>query len=167
MEIGRRPTGDARYVVLTFSGVPLVLPHTDVYSLEPRSDVQPAEDGDGTCGWIEAHGRRWPVFCFDHDLRLTTLVPVERRVCVLLHRQGGYAGLLCEAVTTLDAEGVRVVSLPPALSTPESPLTALVLHDDFLGCLTSAVDLLALSAVPADSGLVSTRDALFVGEMSP
>ncbi len=147
-----------RYVVLSFAGMPLVLSDTDIQALEPRSDVQPAEHGDGSVGWIVVAGRRWPVVCFDGDLGLMSVAPVERRVCVLLHHRGGYAGVLCEAVTTLEAEGVQLSPLPPALGAAESPVRGLVLQDQFLGCLTTGRDLLARLPAPADGGSLVSQD---------
>ncbi len=157
-------TDRGRYVVLHFAGMPLVLPNTDIHTLEPRSDVQPAEHGDGSIGWIEAAGRRWPAVCLDADLGPMNVVPVERRVCVLLHHRGGYAGVLCEAVTTLDAEGAQVLPLPPALNSAESPVRGLVRQDEFLGCLTSGNDLLAQLPPPADDGLLASHDLQSVPE---
>ena len=120
--------GQGRYLVLNFAGLHLLLPHTEVYTLEPRSDVQAGEEGDRTAGWLVADGQSWPVVCFDGDLELTTLVPVERRVCVLLHYGGGYAGVLCEAVATREAEDVQVFPLPPALSASATPVRAAIIR---------------------------------------
>lgn len=167
VEINRGIPSQSRYVVLTFAGMPVVLPHTDVYTLEPRSDVRPGEGGDGIAGWIGVDGRNWPVVCLDGDLGLTTVVPVERRVCVLLRNHGGYAGVLCEAVATLEEEAVTVLSLPPALSAPGSPVRGLVLHGGLLGCLISSVDLLAVLPVSAGSSSLSSRDPLSVTEVYP
>ena len=161
---GHGMPGRDRYVVLTFAGLHLVLRHTEVYTLEPRSDVQPGEDGQGIAGWIVADGQTWPVVCFDAGLSVTTVVPVERRVCVLLHHKDGYAGILCEAVTTLEAEAEKVFSLPPALGTSASPVHGLLLQDGFLGCLTSSVELLALIPVSAGSDPLPSRGPSFSAE---
>ena len=153
-----------RYVVLNFAGLHLLLPHTEVYTLEPRSDVQAGEEG--TAGWLEADGQSWPVVCFDRDLEPTNLVPVERRVCVLLHYGGGYAGVLCETVATLEAEDMRLFPLPPALSASATPVRGLVTYDGRLGCLTSSLDLLSRLPVLADSRARPSRDLLSVTEVS-
>ena len=156
-----------RYVVLTFAGMPLVLPDTDVYTLEPSSDVQPGGEADGVAGWIQADGRRWPVVCLDQNLGMTTLVPAERRVCVLLHHEAGYAGVLCEAVTTLEAESCRSLSLPPVLSTPGSPVRGLVQQEGFLGCLTSSAALLGSLSLQAGLGPPSPPESRPGSEVHP
>ena len=105
--------------------------------------------------------------CFDGDLELTTLVPVERRVCVLLHYGGGYAGVLCEAVATLEAEDVQVFPLPPALSASATPVRGLVTYDGVLGCLTTSRDLLTRLPVLAGSRTRPFPDPFSVMEAQP
>jgi len=166
-DIKRRTPGRGRYLVLNFAGLHLLLPHTEVYTLEPRSDVQAGEDGEGTAGWLAADGQSWPVVCFDGELELTTLVPVEHRICVLLHYGDGYAGVLCEAVATLEAEDLPVFLLPPALSTSATPVRGLVLYDGLLGCLTSTRDLLDRLPVLADSRARPSRVPFSVTEARP
>ncbi len=166
-DTNRGTPGPGRYLVLNFGGLHLLLPHTEVYTLEPRSDVQAGADGEQAAGWLAAEGQSWPVVCFDADLELTTLVPVERRVCVLLHYGGGYAGVLCDAVATLEAEDVQVFSLPPALRASATPVRGLVTYDGLLGCLTSSRVLLSRLPVSADSRSRPSPDPFSVNEAHP
>ncbi len=162
-----RTPGQGRYVVLNFADLHLLLPYSEIHTLEPRSDVQTGEEEDGTAGWLAVDGQNWPVVCLDSDLELTTPVPVERRVCVLLHHRNGYAGVLCETVATLEAQDVQVFPLPPALGVSATPVLGLVTYDGRLGCLTSSMDLLSRLPLPTDSGARLSREPAPVTEVSP
>ncbi len=132
------------YIVLTLSGFNLVLPQSDVYTLESRSDMLPAPGEDRTAGRINADDQSWPVVCFGNDFEVTTIPPEESRICVLLHHAGNYVGLLCEAVQALDREQAEIFSLPPALRAEGSPVRGLVIAEHFFGLLTGSAELAAL-----------------------
>ena len=132
------------YIVLTFAGFDLVLPQSDVYTLESRSDMLPVSGDDRIAGRIEADDQSWPVVCFGNDFQLTTIPPEESRICVLLHHDGSHFGILCEAVQALDQEQSEIFSLPPALQTVDSPVRGLVLAENLFGLLTSSAELGAL-----------------------
>jgi hypothetical protein len=137
------------YVALTLGEATLAVPQAEVHTLESMLDLEPDADGLRV-GWIRLHGRRWPVFCASPSLEPMASLPDGRRICVMLSAASGLFGFACDAVSSVDAAHLDLVTLPACMARPGHPVSALARSGDEVLCVTCAEDLLdfALRARP-------------------
>lgn len=136
----------SRYVMLTLDALSLVLPQSEVHTLEPVSDIETEDEDHPFIGWITAVGQRWPVHCLSKDLDSMKTVPAGRLICVLVANEGRYFGLLCEEVQTLEGNEFDQWSLPECMRASATPISSLVVRGGKVCCMTTAADLAAYVA---------------------
>jgi hypothetical protein len=134
----RAPLLSTQVVVLKIDGLRLMLPQGDIRTLESAADIVRSNPPENGSGWIAYAGQNWPVYCLSDELGFLTEVPATRRACVLLARQSGYLGLLCDDASILAHFSGQVHAVPAAMSLPESPLNGLIMAEDGLVCVSNA-----------------------------
>jgi hypothetical protein len=132
---------DPRYVALALGDATLAVPQAEVHTLESMLDLEPDAVGLRV-GWIRLHGRRWPVFCASPSLEPMASLPDGRRICVMLTAASGLFGFACDAVSTVDAAHLDLMTLPACMAQPGHPVSALARFGDEVLCVTCAEDLL-------------------------
>jgi len=137
----------AIHVRVTFDGVRLFLVQQEIYVVEIIEDVQTeVEDNEkaaGIMGWL-AHGEeQYPVFTLSSDLDILLYLPENRRYCVILQSEGTLFGLTCEDVFALPAKyALHPQPLPVVMRSEDTPIEKLVIHNQEVGCFTSAARLM-------------------------
>ncbi len=134
---------------LTLDGYQWLLPQTEISSLESLLDIDQEVRAPHGIGAVGLGGEWRPVYCLSGELRLLPHMPNSRRTCVLLDNGADRFGLVCDQVETL-AETPRLLALPACMKQPDSPIQALALLDDELGCVTTTEHLAALLAALAE-----------------
>lgn len=135
---------------LTLDGYQWLLPQTEIYSLESLLDIDREVRTPQGIGAVGLSGEWWPVYCLSGEMQLLTHIPDSRRTCVLLDNHADRFGLICDHIETL-AAAPRLLELPACMKLLDSPLQALVLLDDRLGCITTTEHLAALLAIRAEN----------------
>lgn len=133
----------SRYVRLAVDALSLVVPQSEIHTLEPLADVATDAASQGSVGWITAEGQRWPVYCFSKELTPMKTVPAGRRICVLVADGGRYFGLLCDQVQTLEGDQFLEWPLPECMKGPSSPVSSLILQGEKVYGMTTAAALAA------------------------
>jgi hypothetical protein len=90
------------------------------------------------------------VYCLSGELQILPQMPDGRRVCPLLSNGADRFSLVCDRVEAL-AGSPRLLALPACMALPDSPIQALVLLDDGLGCVTTTEHLAALLAAVVEN----------------
>ncbi len=129
--------------LLKIAGLGLLLSQSDVVAVEMRAGVDTKEAGTRSVGWIAYAQQRWPVYCLSDELSLLFQVPAGRRACVLLARNDGYVGVLCDDIRTWQAGPEPVLALPDAMGRPGGPILGLMALGTGIACITSAQALTA------------------------
>lgn len=138
------------FAVSTLEGYKWLLPQAEVQSLGSLLDIDPEVRAPASLGAVAFEGEWWPVYCLSGDLRILPHLPASRRACLLLNNGADRFGLVCDRVTTLE-EPPRLLALPTCMALPDSPIQALVLLEDGLGCATTTEHLAAWLAASLEN----------------
>lgn len=143
------------YAALQLDGRRLLLPQSEVFSLEPTQDLDASEaDGVGIVGYITLTGKMVPVYCFTRELVLSEIIPEVYRLCVLLQgQQGVLFGILCNNVTAIETANSQLLPVPNCMRLPNMPICSLLLSDEELICITTAANIEALIEHSYESAL--------------
>lgn len=129
------------YALLTIGQRMLLLPQSEVHTLESVLDIRTEQPPLHGVGWLSFEHQDWPVYGMDAALDPLSEIPASQRVCVLLILEKGYVGLLCSDVTTVRSAAVECRPLPQAMATPHTPLRALALFGDRIGLVSTTMAL--------------------------
>lgn len=128
----------ATTALLKINGLNLLLPQSEIRTLESVSDMDSASPVLHSAGWITYSHKRWPVYCLSEDLSLMAKVPVERRACAMLAMGSGYIGVMCDDMIILKDFTPPRHELPDAMRLPQTPIEYLVSYDQRIACVSSA-----------------------------
>jgi hypothetical protein len=129
------------YVILTIEQRMLLLPQSEVRTLESVLDIHTGQPPVHGVGWLSFEYQDWPVYGVDAALNPLSKVPDSQRICVLLTLAEGYFGLLCSDITTMHGSAVEFRPLPLAMAKPNTLLSALALFRDRIGLLSTGMSL--------------------------
>jgi hypothetical protein len=127
-----------RFVLFVFDGLPLLIPQSDIYSLEPTVDVIPTVTHSGSVGQLNQSGNTWSLYAFSSELNLLTICPDSYHIAILMKNIQPLYGLLCEQVDTIDRSQISIHPVPAVMHPENSPLLALALHGQDLLYISSA-----------------------------
>lgn len=153
---GRTPTvladlSEVRaFAVLTLDGRKWLVPQAEVQSLESILDLDREVRIPHSVGAVAFAGEWWPVYCLSGELQILPQMPDSRLACPLLNNGADRFGLVCDRVEAL-AGSPRLLALPACMALPDSPVQALVLLNEGLGCVTTTERLAALLAAVAEN----------------
>jgi hypothetical protein len=133
-----------RFVNVEFAGLQLLIPQTDVYSLEPVVDMTPAADIGSVGQIITQSGEVWSLYAFSSELNLLSSCPESYRIVILMKNIQPVYGLLCEQVSTILRNDISIHAIPTAVYNEASPLLALALYGGDVRYISSAVALTRL-----------------------
>jgi hypothetical protein len=138
------PGTNVTAALLKISGLRMLLPQREIRALEPAESLVQLDAAPHSVGWLQHAQQRWPVYCLAQDLSLLSVVPRERRACVLLSAGAGYVGILCDDVSVSAQSREQRHELPLAMRRPDTPVLALIaVGDEGVVCVTSAEQLAA------------------------
>ena len=138
------------FAVLTLDGRHWLLPQAEIQSLESLLDIDREVRIPHSVGAMAFVDEWWPVYSLSGELQLLPHVPDSRRACPLLDNGADRFGLVCDQVEAL-TEPPRLLALPACMALPGSPIQALVLLKDGLGCVTTTERLAALLAASLEN----------------
>lgn len=138
------------FAVLTLDGHQWLLPQTEIRSLGSLLDIDQEVRVPGSIGAFALADEWWPVYCLSGGLQLLPRLSGNRRVCLLLHNGADRFGVVCDRVESL-TKLPRLAALPACMALPGSPIQALALLQNGLGCVTTTEHLAALIAAVAEN----------------
>ena len=124
------------YMHLVIGTANLLVPLTQIISLESVLDIRPDRTRPGQVGQIRVGEVRWPVYNLDEDLQLLDDLSPARKVCVCLGKDTEGYGIACDQVNNLKDEEAKLVALPLCMKTGLSPIEALAIRDKQVMCVT-------------------------------
>ncbi len=127
------------YAMLLIDGLKLLIPQQQIIALEMARDMEINRTDDSVTGFLQFNNKSWPIFCFNYKLSLTTPSgSTVGRFCVLLQSENTYYGILSEQAILLNPEEITLQPLPDAMSTADSPFSALTIYEGEITCISSA-----------------------------
>jgi len=123
---------------MAFAGVQLLIPQSDIYSLEPTIDMTPCLDTIGAVGQLQQGSEMRSLYALSSDLNLLKSCPDSYRIAVLLKNVNPVYGLLCEQIDTLTRNQIHIQPIPRAMHNPKSPLLALAVYGKEVRYISSA-----------------------------
>ena len=129
--------------LLKIDSLNLLLPQSDIRSLESSRDVDTTGPALNSVGWIHYNHKRWPVYCFTGELALLQIAPPERRACALLVVGAGYLGILCDDMMVLKDFPAQRFELPLTMKFADTPIRYLAPYEQGIACISNANQLTA------------------------
>lgn len=142
---------DRSYALLTLDQRTLLMPQSEIRTLESVLDIHTGHPPVQAVGWLSFEQQDCPVYGMDAALAPLSEVPVSQRICVLLTLSQGYFGLLCSDIATLPGSAVEFRPLPAAMATPNTPLRALALFEGRVALVSTAMALAAYLSVNVEA----------------
>lgn len=130
-----------RFAVLVFGGLQLLIPQSDIYSLEPVLDMAPCFDIIGSVGHLKQGGKMWSLYALSSDLDLLDSCPDSYRIAILMKNVKSEYGLLCEQVDSIARDQINIYPIPAVMYCKDAPLLALALHGEEVCYISSASEL--------------------------
>jgi hypothetical protein len=136
-----RLASNASAALIKIGELNLLLPPSEVRSLESITDLDTSQPALHSIGWVVYMQKRWPVYCLSEDLTIMDVVPIERRACVILLMGAGYIGVLCNDLSMQKNIASQRYELPPAMRLSSSPILYLIEFEQGIACATSTLRL--------------------------
>ncbi len=133
------------FAALILDGRHWLLPQVEIRSLESFLDIDRAVRIPYSIGAMAFDNAWWPMYCLSGELEMLSYIPDGRRACALLDNGADRFGLVCDRVEA-STESPHLLALPACMALPDSPVQALVLLEEGLGCVTTTERLAALIA---------------------
>jgi hypothetical protein len=134
---------------LTLDGWQWLIPRIEAQGLESLLDLDREVRVPHSIGALGIAGEWWPVYCLSGELRLLPELAATRQVCLLLSNGVDRFGLACDQVDTVP-EALLLHPVPVCMTSPDSPMLALAVLAQGLGCVTATEPLARLIATAGD-----------------
>lgn len=136
-----RAGSSASAALLKIGGLNILLPQSEIRTLESVTDIDIAAPALHSVGWIAYAQHRWPVYCLTDKLALMELAPSERRACVMLAFGAGYIGIMCDDMIIQKDFSPQRYELPLAMKLPNTPIMFMMDYEQDIACASSAMRL--------------------------
>ncbi len=113
---------------LIMSRCELLLPQSDVISVQSIYDIDTSRPHTMSVGSIKFRGRLLPVYALSSELTLLLKIPDKHAQCALVKYRDGEYFLLCEGVSNYQTNQISFHDLPVCMKTDTMPLTHLALY---------------------------------------
>lgn len=108
----------------------LLLPQTDVISIESIYELNHSSETKTAAGSIYRQGRVIDVYCLTASLELVQDIPESYTQCAVISEPKGVYALLCQEVRNLQLSDIHFEPLPVCMSHSGMPLTHLAVYGD-------------------------------------
>ena len=133
------------YALLSIDGLRLLIPRNEIRSLVSVDDIHVAvEAEENAMGHIVFENGDWPVFSLSRQLSPLHRITDASRICVILHIDNDYMGLLCDQIQNIEQQQIQ--GLRACMSTSDSPISGLLIYENAVACVTSSKRLNAFLA---------------------
>lgn len=131
------------YTHLSWDGKGFLIPQSDIHILESIHDVTMGEMPSPSIGWIASENTHWPVYAMNDQLRWLDNIPASRRVCVVIHHENNYVGLLCDQVKAVEYEQLNFHTMPVCMQQSNSLIQTLAIYKEEIACVLLASEIIS------------------------
>jgi hypothetical protein len=132
------------FVKLVLGKTRILLPATELLSIEPGSSVRQPQDVNNIHGYITTSDMDIFVYAFDEDLRILPIRDNQCQFCVCLGIDLGQIGILCDDASTITLNEIKQHELPACMQSKDSVISAVVENNNNLYCISKTSDFLQL-----------------------
>lgn len=125
---------------IAFAGTHLLLPQSDIYSLEPSVDMTVLNE-QHSVGQLPQQGILWSLYALSAELDVLTKNPSAYHIAVLLKNTMPASGVLCEQISTITSHELNIQPVPTAMYQQNSPILALAIYGEQLRYISTAAAL--------------------------
>lgn len=122
----------------------LLLPVSELLSIESTAGIRPSHEHPGSCGHILLNNKELPVYAFDGDLQQKPVTNYPKQMCVCLDNGRDQFGIVCDNAGKVILDNMKLHELPVCMQRPDSLIRVVGEKDNNLYCITSAADLIQL-----------------------
>ena len=115
---------------LCFAGIELLIPQSDVFSIESVYELITADNHQGCVGYIQQQADMIPVYCMAAELEFLDEAPENRTQCVVLHHMGKAYSILCEEIKNIQLSDINFEAVPACILHPGMPLSHLAIYSE-------------------------------------
>lgn len=126
------------FAALSIDSLTLLLPHHEVHTLEPVTDLKTTQKQDKVAGWCVSGNTKVPIYCLSDEFEISDAIPNVRRMAVLINFYNGTIGLLCDDLNIISRKLLIEHPLPSPMRVKGTPLTGLATHENTVFCLSTA-----------------------------
>jgi len=124
------------YALLSINGLRLLIPRNEIRSLVSVDDIHAVvETEENAMGHIVFENGDWPVFSLSRQLSPLHSITDTSRICVILHIDNNYMGLLCDQIQNIEEQEVK--NLRACMRISGSPISGLLIYENVVACATS------------------------------
>jgi hypothetical protein len=123
--------------LLKIDNLNLLVPQSEVRSLESAADIDITAPALHGVGWIAYAHKRVPVYNLSEELNLLYVTSNERRACVILTMGSGFIGVLCNDLIILKNINLKWREIPHVMRLTDTPVLALAEYEDRLVCMSN------------------------------
>jgi hypothetical protein len=138
-------THNNQYALISFDNTNLLIPQTDVSTIETLDRVSSSSDGDNEAvGQLQMESGSWPVFSISADfIKLHNKRDFDRYCVCFKHPEHGLFGLICNAVSSFqyDDNNIIYTDLPEMMYLPQSPIQKLLYYQKSLYLISNVTKL--------------------------
>jgi hypothetical protein len=136
-------TGD-EFVRIALGKSRLLLPASELLSIESATGISPSHEHPGSCGHIMLNNKELPVYAFDDDLQQKPVMDNPKQMCVCLDNGRDQFGIICDHAGKVILDNMKLHELPVCMQRPDSLIRVVGEKDNNLYCITSTADLMQL-----------------------
>lgn len=130
-EIKLKQSADLYHISkLCFSGIELLIPQSDVLSIESVYELIEEKKHQGCVGYIQQQVELIPAYCMEAELELLDVIPENRTQCVVLRHMGKAFSIVCEEVKNIQLSDIDFESVPDCIAHPGMPLSHLAIYSE-------------------------------------
>lgn len=100
-----------------------------IMSIESATDIHWKDASEILSGEIVINGLNIPVFNFDENLEIDNTIDPKRKICLCLTNAVYTYGILCEQVTIVNTNKVKIVDLPLSMATQNALVRNLAIKE--------------------------------------
>ena len=114
--------------ILSFDGIDLVMPQSDIVSIESLHELSSQFDNPLSIGKLKLQGKDVPVFCFSENMDFLTYHPVDRVQCVIIKYNTVLFGIVCCELQNKVLNTLCIEDIPPLMQKINMPITHFCLY---------------------------------------
>lgn len=135
-EGNEQTSGSQAYALLSIDGLNLLIPRNEIRSLVTVAEIRASAETEGNAmGYISFENGDWPVFSLSNQLIPMDSAAEASRICIILHIDNEYMGLLCDQIQNIEQQQTQ--DLSACMCTTDTPISGVLIYDNAVACVTS------------------------------
>ena len=115
-----RASSREAFMMVSIDDYNILVPGQDIVTFESVHDMETADLGRHSVGWMRHSGNKLPVYCFTRDFEISGYLLEKRSICVLLN--GVDLAFLCSDIKAMEIGIDSILPLPDCMKKSGTPV---------------------------------------------